>query len=154
MHSAVAHPQLTDAHPAPEQQLLSRPTLPVLLLSLMPHGMGYPFGQCQSLSWLCPLPASCAPSACSLAGHHEKLNSPWLHVSTVLQQLKHWCVISIILILNPKHGTISATRKKTIQPKLGQQSYLMAEDGKYLNYFREKSYSESECCFMNQGQLV
>lgn len=33
-------------------------------------------------------------------------------MSTALQQLKHPCVVSIILILNPDHSTIPAIRKK------------------------------------------
>ena len=64
------------------------------------------------LSWPCPLPAPCAPAASSLVGQQEKLKSPWLYVSTSPQHLKHRCVISIILILNPKHNTIPATRRK------------------------------------------
>ena len=63
-------------------------------------------------SCLCHLPSPGAPPATSLAGQHNRLKSPWLSVSPALQQLKHQCVISIILILIPKHSTIPATRKK------------------------------------------
>ncbi|KAK4829726.1 hypothetical protein QYF61_006187 [Mycteria americana] len=45
--------------------------------------------------------ASCAPGRAQEA---EK--------SLTSQQLKHQCVINIILILNPKHSTTPATRKK------------------------------------------
>ena len=71
-----------------------------------------PLASLGQLSWLCPLPASCAPPASSLKGQYEKLKSPWLSVSTAQQQLKRQCVISILLILNPKHSTTPATRIK------------------------------------------
>lgn len=56
--------------------------------------------------------APCATPACPLAGQCEKLKSPWLSVSTALQQLQHRCVLSIILTLNPKHVNIPDARKK------------------------------------------
>lgn len=40
------------------------------------------------LSWLCPLADPGAPPASLLAGQCKNLKSPWLHVSTALQQLK------------------------------------------------------------------
>lgn len=55
-----------------------------------------------------PLPSSCIPPAYSLAGQYEKLKNPWLSISTAQQQLKHRCVINIILTLNPKHITVLA----------------------------------------------
>lgn len=64
------------------------------------------------LSWLCAPPASCAAPASLLAGQCEKLESPWHSVITAVQPLKPQCVISIILILNPKYSIISTTRKK------------------------------------------
>lgn len=63
------------------------------------------------LSQLHPLPASCALPACMLA-RHGKLKNPWLSVSAAQQPLKHWYVANIILILNSKRNTMSATRKK------------------------------------------
>jgi len=80
------HHQLTDAQPVPEQRPPRQPSPsfiaergplanlpPALLLSVVPYDMGYPFGQ---LSWLCPLPASCAPPAWSLAGRWEEQKRP------------------------------------------------------------------------------
>ena len=58
-----------------------------------------PLATLGQLSWVCPLPAPAAPLAYLLAGQSEKLKSPWLGVSTALQQLKHQCVINVILIL-------------------------------------------------------
>lgn len=57
-------------------------------------------------------PGSCAPPAFSMAGQYVKLKGPWFSVSTAQKQLKHQCGVSIILILNPDHSTIPATRKK------------------------------------------
>lgn len=64
------------------------------------------------LCWLYPPSASCAPPAILLAVLHKNLKSPWLSVNTALQQLEHWCVIDTVLIRNPKHRIIPATRKK------------------------------------------
>lgn len=66
---------------------------------------------CQ-LCWFCPLPAPCTPSD----SHWARWEGETFLVlySTAKQQLKHLCIISIILILNLKHSTISATRKKKL----------------------------------------
>lgn len=71
-----------------------------------------PLAILDQLSWFCLIPASCVPLTSSLERQCEKLKSPWLRVSTVQQQLKHWCVIFFILIINPKQNIILATRKK------------------------------------------
>lgn len=42
----------------------------------------------------------------------EELKRPWLGVSTALPQLKHRGVIKAVLILNPKHSTVTAARGK------------------------------------------
>ena len=75
-------------------------------------GWNTPLASLGQLPWVCPLPAPAAPPACPLAGQSKKLENPWLSVSTALQQLKHQCDINIILILNPKHSTLPATRRK------------------------------------------
>ena len=80
--------------------------------SMMPHGVGHPFGHWHHLSWFCPLPAPGAPLASSLAGQHEKWKSPWLCVSTALQQQKHQCVITSNLIKNPNYSIIRSSLKK------------------------------------------
>lgn len=48
----------------------------------------------------------------SLSAEREKLKTPWLRVSTSWQQLKHYHVINITVILNPKYSTVLGTRKK------------------------------------------
>lgn len=53
------------------------------------------------LSTLCPLPASDPPLAYLLGvGKRDSLDAQ--------QQQKYWCVINIILVKNPKHGTMQA----------------------------------------------
>ncbi|KFV44559.1 Sodium channel protein type 5 subunit alpha, partial [Gavia stellata] len=47
-----------------------------------------------------------------ILGQYKKLKIPRLSVSTAQQQLKHQCVVNIILLLDPKHRTIPTTRKK------------------------------------------
>lgn len=47
-----------------------------------------------------------------LAGQCEELKSPWLWVTTALQQLEHWCDIRIILIKNTKHSIMQTSTKK------------------------------------------
>jgi len=76
------------------------------------YSMEYPLASLSHLSWFFTLPAFCAPPVCLLARQSVKLKRPWLGVNTVQQQLKEWYVISIFLILNPKHNSIVSTRKK------------------------------------------
>lgn len=74
--------------------LLGRQMLPTFPLPsplpqfIVPFGMRLPLVSVAQLSWFCPLLALCTPSP-SLAGLHEKQNSPGLSVSAALQQLKH-----------------------------------------------------------------
>lgn len=72
----------------------------------MPYCVGYPFGHSGSA-----VLARFAPPA--LFWQYKKPKSTGLDVSTVQQQLQHWCVISIIHTLNREHSTIVATGKKT-----------------------------------------
>ena len=72
-----------------------------------------PLANVGQLSWLCPLPAPCAPLA-----HHCQGNArSWKLLDLIRTKPKHWCVINIILILNPEHRTIPLTLH---QPKPGQ----------------------------------
>lgn len=66
-HSTVAHHTLTNAQPDP---------WPVLLFSLTLYGWNIPLVSWGELSWLCPLPALCAPPASLLARKYKKLKSP------------------------------------------------------------------------------
>lgn len=78
----------------------------------LPHHMVWDISLaslCQ-LCWFCPLPAPCTPSDSHWATWEGE--TFLVLCSTAKQQLKHPCIISIILILNLKHSTISATRKK------------------------------------------
>ena len=110
MHSAMTHHLLTDAQPVPEQQSQSPGQQPpVYIPSITSYCMEYPFGQFVS-AVMAMLPPSFLCT--SFLAEHGKLQSPWLSVSTAQQQLKHQCIINIMLILNPKHSTIPATRKK------------------------------------------
>ena len=54
---------------------------------------------------------------------HRKLKCPWLCAVTAQQQLKHRCVINIILILNPKHTAPYQIigRKPTLSPPKWRQ---------------------------------
>lgn len=67
-------------------------------------------------------PAPSAPCALPAVGQYEKLQYPWLTISSASQQLKYLCVIDIMIIQNSKHSTTSATRKELTlsQTKLGQ----------------------------------
>lgn len=88
-------------------------TSPVNALTMMLHGMEYPFGKFGS-AVLTGLPTSflCTSSL----PEHGKLKNPGFRVSTAQQQPKYQCVTSIILILNPKHSTVPATKKKINSP--------------------------------------
>lgn len=59
------------------------------VLSVMLHGLGWP------LSQLCPLPAVCAPPACSLVGWAEEQKRPWLSASSAQQYQKYPCINKI-----------------------------------------------------------
>ena len=65
---------------------------------------GHGTGKC---CWQSPAGQAASPLCSSVA--RLLLMAP---CSTVQQQLRYQCVINIILILNPKHDTIPATRKK------------------------------------------
>lgn len=97
-----------------------RQFLPVLLFSMMPYGMEYPFGQLGQLSQLCPLTNfSCVLSLLVDTKVWETEKS--LSVSTALQQPKHQCVTNIFVILNPKYSTVLLGRKLALsQLKLGR----------------------------------
>lgn len=66
-----------------------------------------------------PLSSLCTPSP-SLAGQHKKMEALWLGANAAQQWLK--ChVINIIHILNSKHSTIPASRRK-VNSTLAQNS--------------------------------
>lgn len=103
MHNAVTH------HPATPQAVVAPPANSPSFIA-QHEAMGY-----GTSLWPIPLFVSCACSVPSqLLGYPQPpcwQESPWLCASTALQQLGHWCFISIILILNTRHSTIPATRK-------------------------------------------
>lgn len=83
-----------------------------------------PLASLAHLSWLCPLSVSHTPAH---GQEHGKLASPWFWGSNTQQKLKHQWVIIVILILNSKHSTVTATRKKitpSSQPKPGYPCFI------------------------------
>jgi len=113
MHNAVDHHPLTEWCPgtpwATSAPMVSSPELYCLATWIW----NLPLASLDQLSWFCPLPAPYVPSASMLSWQYEKPKSLSLGVSIVQKQLKHQCVINIILIQNPKHSTMPATQKKT-----------------------------------------
>jgi len=77
------------------------------------HGATW-YGTFLQSAWgmvLYPLSNLCAPGL--LTGRAaQEAEMPLALCSAAQRQLKHQCVINIILILNPKHSTILAIRKK------------------------------------------
>lgn len=106
MHSAISHHQLIGAQLVPRQgQPTPSQLLPVSSFHMTPHGMGYPF------VWFCPFPASCVPSAYSLAKQCKKLNIIGFvpHCSGTTET--SW-FFNIVLIPNSKQSTKPDTGKK------------------------------------------
>lgn len=62
---------------------------------------------------------------CSVA-EHEKLKTPYFRANTTWQQLKHQCIINIILTLNPKYNTIPAAKKIYSIPAEMRTSVLLS----------------------------
>lgn len=78
-----------------------------------------PFGQSWSAIMFLSSPIfMCIPSF-SESGRWEKPKCSWLSISTTVQQLEQWHVISIILIWNSKHSTMAVIRRK--------MNYIQAE---------------------------
>lgn len=75
-----------------------------------------PLGQFGSAVLYLPPPSSVCPPRSPLAGRAvgepEKTETALALCSTAWQQVKHHCVISIVLLLKPKHGTTPGTRKE------------------------------------------
>jgi len=92
-----------------------------------------------------------SPPGSLLAGQHEKLQSPQLQVRTALQQLKHQCVITVILILNPKHSTIPSAKNK-INSFLAETRTSSFDQSLYSQSHRITELFELEGTF--KGHLV
>lgn len=58
MHRAIAHHLPTGVHPVPKQHLPPGQLPPVLLCSMTPYGIEYPFGQCRLTVLALSLPSS------------------------------------------------------------------------------------------------
>lgn len=109
MCKVIAHHPLIDAEPICEKQ----PSANSPSVIAEPRGIRYPFGLFESAALvLSPHSSSHTPSSI-VAGQWEELKRPWIYVKTALQQLKHKCVVNIVLTLDPNQRTISPTRKKT-----------------------------------------
>lgn len=76
MHNSLSGGKMPSLWKPSTSSFFTRKTWNIYLVSL---GQVY---------WLCPLPASGAPPTSPLAGQHEEVKSPWLCVSSSLQQLK------------------------------------------------------------------
>jgi len=110
IHNTVAHHTPTDAQQVGHQN----PHAPQFIV----HHDSINYG---TSPW--PARASCpgpAPVPSQLLLHPQPLagraaveaQNPRLCASTALQKLKYQCAINILLILNPKHRTMPAIRKK------------------------------------------
>lgn len=115
--TSAHHHSLTDAQPVPQQQMAPPSQLPPSL------NTGH------DVISLCPVQVrvlALIPSGLSTfsLAEHQTLKSLWVRVSTAEQQLKHYCVIDIILILVKKTSSVSATRKK-INSQLKPEKYQL-----------------------------
>jgi len=82
----------------PCDSFLVRQTHNHMLWDILLVGLG-------QLSLLFLFPTPYAPSAQLWQGSMRS-KSPWLNVSTAVQQLKYWCVIKSVFIKTPKHSII------------------------------------------------
>lgn len=106
--NAISHHPLMGA--IPEQQLEPPGQfLPLYIVCVMLYVREYPFHQFRSavLTVFSPGFLCC----CSFTEHGKLKNLAWLRVSIAEQQLKHLCIINIIVTLNLK--TVPATGKKS-----------------------------------------
>lgn len=108
---SVAHHLQTNLQPVLNCGLQPLQVPWLYMLSVAPCGPGYPFIQLgpAALALAVSPPSLLCPPALLLPG----LKNPCLSVSSAQQHLKHQCVISLILILNPKYTIVIANRKKS-----------------------------------------
>lgn len=121
MHSAIAHPSLSNAQPVPQQW----PPLPVYRLDTNSYSLGQPFDIILSicLGVRCPssVPSQLVVSPIPLlSGQGEKLKSSWVCTSTTQQQLN----TSPFLIPNPSPSTVPAAGEKITSPSWNQDSNI------------------------------
>lgn len=83
-----------------------------LLTSMTPFVMGYSFRQFKTTALSVSSPGSLCMHISSLAGQQKESKTPWLCISTALQQQKHHCAIPSIFMKNPRHGIIYVAMKK------------------------------------------
>ena len=106
IHNAVAHHPPTIAQPIPKQQSRPNQLPPAYILCHMVWNI--PLASWDQLSWLCSL----LPWLLVHPAEHGELKKSLTSTSTTQQQLRHQRVTNITLILNPKHSTVPATRRK------------------------------------------
>lgn len=80
---------------------------------IISYGMQYYFGQLKSGILILSPPNPFLVWA-------EKLEWSWLQTALLSSNYKHWCVISIVFLLEPKHSTIPDILKKESQLKTRQ----------------------------------
>lgn len=97
---------------------------PLLLLSTGQYGVKYPWGQLASAVLdMFPPSSSCTPNLLLSLGKSEEQSSSWCCASAAQQWLKHWCVITIVLVRNPNHSIGQATKKKTNSSPSNQHNW-------------------------------
>lgn len=108
MDNKTAHHLLTENQPIFKVHWFLLHSSPVYILDMKFYDMEYLFIQFGAALWPDSLTVFCAPA-------HWAWNT-WLNASTTYQNIcktpKHLCIVSIILILNPKCNTIPDTKKK------------------------------------------
>lgn len=94
---------------------------PILFFCMTPCGMVYPFGQFESAVLVLPSPTSCTPSAPLIGRTVWKAETCLALRSIGQQQLRHQCVISVILIPNLKQNYSQTLWRKVISSQLKPQ---------------------------------
>lgn len=120
MPNAIAHHPLTNPQPFHKQQPMASFLPQFILWAWWSVVWNITLVSWDQLPCLCVLTTCYVPPALPLVGHKPPKN-PWHNISTAQQHLQQQGVTNIILILNPKHSIIPATRKEPrSQPKQGQ----------------------------------
>lgn len=112
----------TDAQTVPKQKTSINPLFSILLLSKTIIWHGISLVSSGHLS-------GCASYTASVYSTREqsKKQRPWYCASTGQEQLKHWCVMSIVFVTNLKRSTIWATMKNInfIPARLSTHAYVI-----------------------------
>ena len=104
----------TNQHPASSWSAAAPPSQLPQFHSCTWHHMvqDIPLASLGQLSWFCPHTAPCAPPVLLAGRAAGEAETSLTLCSAAQQQLKHWCIISTVFLLKPKHSIISDTTKK------------------------------------------